>query len=67
MNQINELLHPASFSKARRLGAKAAQSEYLWNWFHELSKRELAEIALYLASEKHIRWAENKLRMEGKI
>lgn len=62
-----EILHPASFEKAKRLGAKAAQSEELWNWFHERSKRELAEMLLDVVSEKHAKHIFRNLTQTGRI
>jgi hypothetical protein len=62
-----DILHPASFAKAQRLGAKAAASEELWNWLNERTKRELAEMLLDAVSEKHARHIFRKLSNQGKI
>ncbi len=61
------ILHPASFAKAERLGARSSNSVELWNWLHERSKRELSEILLAHLSDNQIRRTYTDLEHKGLI
>jgi len=67
VSETNRDGRKASFAKAERLGAKAAQDPEFWQWAIMLSKRELIEIILGTASTGRARAIYRRLEKEGKI